>query len=612
MFSLGGLVHVADLTGTADPAVRVLTTAAGAFDPQPDPTRRRVAYVGDRAVRIVGLVGGADGDDRRLVGSEEPHLSWGMAEFVAAEEMGRGRGFWWAPDGERLAVARVDVSPVQQWHIGDPGHPERLPQAIRYPAAGTPNADVSLHLVALDGTVTPVDWDREALPYLVDVHWSEGGLLLVVQPRHQRALVALTADPATGATTVLDRQADDRWVEIVPGVPRFGPGGALVTTRDVEGVRRLVVGGAIVSGGPPPRPDLHVRAVVSVDDDGVVFTASDPEVPEEVHVRRWTAAGGVVPLTEEPGVHSAAAGGPTVVIRSATMAGRGRPPRRAPRRRRRRRGGVEGGAAVAHAGGHLRPGGGASPVDGAAPAGRRDRRGRPVAGVAARAARPLRRAPRPTGATGPGRLPVVAVVGRPGVRRGRDRRPGHARAGDRVGAGRPPRPGRARSGRPGGRAACPRRRAPGPRPRRASASAVGRSAATWPRWPCCAGPTCSTPRSPGRPSPSGASTTRTTRSATSAIPTVDPGPYDRSSLLADAPRLTRPLQLIHGLADDNVVAAHTVQLSQALLEAGRPHAVLPLSGVTHMTPQEVVAENLLLLQVAFLQEALGLPATAGS
>jgi dipeptidyl-peptidase 4 len=83
--------------------------------------------------------------------------------------------------------------------------------------------------------------------------------------------------------------------------------------------------------------------------------------------------------------------------------------------------------------------------------------------------------------------------------------------------------------------------------------------------------------------------------------------YEGSSLLADAAKLERPVLLIHGLADDNVVVAHTLRLSQALLEAGRPHRVLPLSGVTHMTPQEVVAENLLLLQVAFLREALGLP-----
>jgi dipeptidyl-peptidase-4 len=85
---------------------------------------------------------------------------------------------------------------------------------------------------------------------------------------------------------------------------------------------------------------------------------------------------------------------------------------------------------------------------------------------------------------------------------------------------------------------------------------------------------------------------------------TDAAAYRTGSLLADAPSLSRPLLLVHGLADDNVVAAHTLRLSQALTEAGRPHAVLPLPGVSHMTPQESVAENLLLLQLEFLRRAL--------
>jgi dipeptidyl-peptidase-4 len=88
-------------------------------------------------------------------------------------------------------------------------------------------------------------------------------------------------------------------------------------------------------------------------------------------------------------------------------------------------------------------------------------------------------------------------------------------------------------------------------------------------------------------------------------PDEHPGHYEGTSLVVDAERLTRPLLLIHGLADDNVVSAHTFRLSSALLAHGRPHQVLPLSGVTHMTPQEVVAENLLRLQVEFLHASLG-------
>ena len=70
--------------------------------------------------------------------------------------------------------------------------------------------------------------------------------------------------------------------------------------------------------------------------------------------------------------------------------------------------------------------------------------------------------------------------------------------------------------------------------------------------------------------------------------------------------------LIHGLADDNVVVAHTLRLSGALLGAGYPHAVLPLSGITHMASQETVAENLLLLQLDFLRNALAPPASRGT
>lgn len=93
----------------------------------------------------------------------------------------------------------------------------------------------------------------------------------------------------------------------------------------------------------------------------------------------------------------------------------------------------------------------------------------------------------------------------------------------------------------------------------------------------------------------------------------DPGErpevYRRNSLIGDAGLVDaaephRPMMVIHGLADDNVVVAHSLRLSSALLAAGRPHEVLPLSGVTHMTPQETVAENLLRLQLDFLRRSL--------
>jgi dipeptidyl-peptidase-4 len=100
-------------------------------------------------------------------------------------------------------------------------------------------------------------------------------------------------------------------------------------------------------------------------------------------------------------------------------------------------------------------------------------------------------------------------------------------------------------------------------------------------------------------------------------PDQDQDAYRQSGLISWAERslvapaadtiAPRPLMLIHGLADDNVVVAHTLRLSAALLAAGYPHTVLPLSGITHMASQETVAENLLGLQLDFLRHALGVP-----
>ncbi|MEV5441295.1 prolyl oligopeptidase family serine peptidase [Streptomyces sp. NPDC052644] len=66
----------------------------------------------------------------------------------------------------------------------------------------------------------------------------------------------------------------------------------------------------------------------------------------------------------------------------------------------------------------------------------------------------------------------------------------------------------------------------------------------------------------------------------------------------------RPLLLVHGMVDDNVVAAHPLRLSAALLSTGRPHAVLPLTGATHMAAGGL-SERLLRLELDFLRTHLG-------
>jgi dipeptidyl-peptidase-4 len=590
--ALAGQLFVVDLDGGTH---RRLAVAGPVFDPRPDPAGERVAYVSDRDLRVVDLATGAD---RCLAGEDDPDVSWGSAEFVAAEEMGRTRGFWWSPDGGRLLATRVDVGPVATWWIGDPAQPERQPTPVRYPAAGTANAVVDLVELGLDGSRRPVDWDGGGrYEYLADVVWQAGHPPLVVRQTRDQRRVAVSAVDGTGAVSDLRVIEDDTWVELVTGSPTWA-GDRLVTVEDRGDARRVCV-----DGRPLGPTGLQVRAVVSADPGGVVVTATAD--PTELHVHRLGLDGTHRQLTHEPGVHQAVAAWPVVWITSATT---DRPGTR---------------TAVHRAGGA-------------------------VEAIESRAETPtLRARPRflrsggrglhsalllPAGHDGESALPVLCdPYGGPHALRVVRAHNAHlgsqwlADAGFAVlvtdGRGTPAR-GPAWERAVHGDLAGPvlddqlealdEAAAAHPfldldrvairgwsfggylaalavlrRPDRFHAAVAGAPVTTWRLYD-----THYTERYLGHPA-------------------HHPDHYDRSDLVLQAGELRRPLLLIHGLADDNVVAAHTLRLSSSLLAAGRPHSVLPLPGVTHMTPQEVVAENLLLVELDFLFRALARSTGAG-
>lgn len=312
-FALSGRLFAAELrVGTA----RELSVPGPVIDPRPSPNGRHIAYVAGGALRVVG----AEGDgDRALAEADGEGVTYGLAEFVAAEEMARSRGFWWSPESDRLLVARVDDTPVQRWWISDPAHPERDPHHVPYPAAGTPNADVRLFVVDLDGGRTEVLWDRARYPYLARVHWSAAGApLLLVQARDQRSQLYLAVDTESGTTRMVHADEDPTWLELFPGAPCWSPSGQLVRIADEGGARVLAVGERPLTGA-----QLHLRAVLDVGADDVLVSASAGEEAAEgeigeVHVYRVNELG-VERLSQEPGVHSAVRAGGVTVLVSATL-----------------------------------------------------------------------------------------------------------------------------------------------------------------------------------------------------------------------------------------------------------------------------------------------------
>ncbi|GAA3140409.1 prolyl oligopeptidase family serine peptidase [Streptomyces rameus] len=595
-FALSGRLFTAELrAGTA----RELRVPGPVIDPRPSPDGRHVAYVSRGALRVVG----AEGDgDRALAEPESAEVGYGLAEFIAAEEMDRSRGFWWAPRSDRLLVARVDDTPVRQWWISDPAHPDREPNRIRYPAAGTPNAEVRLFVIGLDGERTEVAWDRSRYPYLARVHWSEAGApLLLVQARDQRSQLFLAVDPDTGATRMVHADEDPNWLELFAGVPCWSPSGQLVRIADEGGARVLAVGER-----PLTRGQLHIRAVLDVGADDVLVSASagaEAQAPEigEVHVYRVNELG-VERLSQEPGVHSAVRAGNVTVLVSAALD---------------------------------RPGARVQVLcDGKQTATVRSYAEDP--GMSPRVTLTeggARRIPcallMPRDYHGDTPLPVLLdPYGGPHGQRVVAAHNAHLTSqwfADQgfaviVADGR---------GTPG--------RSPGwEKEIRDDLAAVvvqdqvDALHALAERYPLDLGRVAIRGWSFGGYLAALAVLRRPDvfHAAVVGAPVTDlrlydthyqerylghpdeqPEIYRRNSVIDDAGLVEaaephRPMLVVHGLADDNVVVAHSLRLSSALLAAGRPHEVLPLSGVTHMTPQETVAENLLRLQLDFLRRSL--------
>jgi dipeptidyl-peptidase-4 len=586
VYSLSGKLYTTDLL-TGETAR--LPSTDGVFDPRPDPTGATIAYISDGDLRVTSL----EDDDRLIVGSDDPNVTYGLAEFVAAEEMRRSRGYWWSPAGDQLLVARADTTKVPQWHIASPISPETDPHQIAYPAAGAPNAHIRLEVHRLSGASAELAWNPTgSWEYLANASWApRDTITLVVQTRDQRTMAVLSADAVTGECSEVYRWIDDRWIDIVAGTPTW-IGGQVLTVEDRGAARRLVLDGHSLT------PDeLQVRQVLQADHDGVLISASTEAT--DVHLFHVSPDGAVNALTTDPGVHTAATAGNVIVMTSAGM-------------------GHDGERTIV--------------VDS----------GTPVGSIESVAETPVlvpnvvfHRAGKsalntavvlPEGADRDTPLPVLLdPYGGPHAQRVQLSRglygasqwfadqgfavviidgrgtPGRGPEFERAVWGDLAQPvlddqvegleavaadypgmdlGRVgiRGWSFGGYLAA---LAVLRRPDRFHAAIAGAPVTDWRLYD-----THYTERYLGHP-------------------VVDLANYERTDLTAEASSLTRPLLLIHGLADDNVVAAHTLSLSQALLEAGRPHQVLPLSGITHMTPQEVVAENLLKLQLAFLVDALG-------
>lgn len=622
-FVLGSSLYVCNID-SGD--VRALVGTDGAFDPRFSADGKTVAYCADRHVYVYELVSDVatavtnSSVVCESVGCLETDQSWGLAEFVAAEEMRRSRGHWFSPDSGAVAVCHVDDVDVKKWWISEPVEPAKGPRPIAYPAAGTTNSSVRLFVIGSDGSsCVEVRWDRTTFEYLCRVVWNSRGLYLLVQTRDQKVTRLIKADPVSGETELVFEHCDDAWVELISGCPAITDVGVFDIRDDVDcdtrrvfrdgvafspaglQVRSLVCadgGGVIVQTSPTPT----TLVASHIDFDGNVSHFGQMSAVETLQANRSFKPDSQATSNSTSGAASAdMATGAVAVLRSSDM---------------------DSADTVTRI---IRPGFEPYTLQSFAFGPNLDFNVQ-LSTVGTRQLHCALVLPSDRSLLGSGPLPVLMdPYGGPHAQRVLRRCSAYSASqffadqGFAVvicdGAGTPARgpvferevlgdlagpvlddqiaalygladanPGVLDLSRVGikgwsfgGYLAA---LAVMKRPDIFHAGIAGAPVSDWLLYD-----THYTERYLGHPD-------------------TDAQAYVRSDLTPLAKDLSRPLLLIHGFADDNVVAAHTYALSRALLEAGRAHQVLPLSGVSHMTPQAEVAENLLLLQVEFLKKEL--------
>ncbi|MFN8610007.1 MAG: alpha/beta fold hydrolase [Vulcanimicrobiota bacterium] len=184
-----------------------------AVDPKWSPDGQKIAYVKAHDLYVYDL---KNDREERLTRAGSQEVTYGLAEFVAQEEMRRHSGYCWSPDSRQIACEVADHRPVEVWYISDPLHPENAPAHQYYPRPFKSNVKVSLDVIDLATRKRR----HISLPceYLASMQWTREALTLQLQDRLQQQLRLVKVDQNL---VTLQQEGSTAYVPLHQSIPRW-------------------------------------------------------------------------------------------------------------------------------------------------------------------------------------------------------------------------------------------------------------------------------------------------------------------------------------------------------------------------------------------------------
>ncbi len=272
----------------------------------------RVAFTTPKGLHFFDLETQAE----KLVPAGSDKILMGKLDWVYQEELyGRGnfKGFWWQPNGNRVAYLELDESALIPFTVMDHLPVRGKSEFTNYPKAGDPIPTVKVGVadsVGLEET-TWIDLSRyDDQEILVSrVSWSADGkqILIQVQNRVQTWLDLIAVDADGQNARLLFRDQTPAWIES-PGDPVFLSNGEFLWRSPRSGyshIYRYDSEGKLI--GPVTEGHWEVRSMQGVDkaNQYCYFTATR-ENAIDIHCYRVDIkTGAITQLTSTPGTHSA-------------------------------------------------------------------------------------------------------------------------------------------------------------------------------------------------------------------------------------------------------------------------------------------------------------------